>query len=94
MITNILYEETLSFPIELVTVELIHLFGSIVFEVDDFVFGKIFYLGFFQTYCLTRYGATPGKRLFRLRVLKCDHVQIEDNGELNNDSVVMLNTGA
>jgi len=47
-----------------------------------------------QTFCLSRYGATPGKRLFRLRVLKCDQVQIADNGDVTIDPGTMLNIGA
>lgn len=78
MISNLLYDETFSFPMELLCIELIYLVASIGFE----------------TFCLARYGATPGKRLLRLRVLKCDHLQIQDNGDVTIDPGTMLNSGA
>jgi len=43
---------------------------------------------------LVRYGATPGKRLLRLRVVKCEPIiQIQENDELNNESVTILSIG-
>jgi uncharacterized RDD family membrane protein YckC len=48
----------------------------------------------FQSFCLTRYGATPGKRLLRLRVLKCDNLQIQENGEVTIEPRTILNSGA
>jgi uncharacterized RDD family membrane protein YckC len=78
MISSLLYEEALSFPIELVCVEFVYLIASIAFE----------------SFCLTRYGATPGKLLLRLRVLKCDHLQIQENGEVTIEPGTILNGGA
>ncbi|CAF2446860.1 unnamed protein product [Rotaria sp. Silwood2] len=78
MISNLLYDETFSFPIELICIELGYLIASIAFE----------------SFCLTRYGATPGKRLLRLRVLKCDHMQIHENGDLTIEPGILLNSGA
>jgi len=78
MISSLLYEETLSFPVELICVELGYLIASIAFE----------------SFCLTRYGATPGKRLLRLRVLKCDHLQMQDNGDVTVEPGTMLNSAA
>ncbi|CAF3082549.1 unnamed protein product [Rotaria socialis] len=78
MISNILYDETFSFPLELLCIELGYLITSIAFE----------------SFCLTRYGATPGKRLLRLRVLKCDHPQMQENGDLTIEPVTTLTSGA
>jgi len=78
MISNLLYDETFSFPIELMCVEFGYLIASIAFE----------------SYCLAHYGATPGKRLLRLRVLKCDHLQMQENGDLTIEPGTMLNSGA
>jgi len=78
MISSLLYEEALSFPIELICVELGYLVASIAFE----------------SFCLTRYGATPGKRLLRLRVLKCEHLQVQDNGDITIEPGTMLNSAA
>ena len=41
-----------------------------------------------------RYGATPGKRLLRLRVLKCDHLQVQENGDVTIVPGTILNSGA
>ncbi|CAF4342814.1 unnamed protein product, partial [Rotaria sp. Silwood2] len=68
MISSLIYDETLSFPVELICVEL--------------------------SFCLTRYAATPGKRLFRLRVLKCDHLQIQDNGDVTIEPGTIIDTAA
>ncbi len=78
MISNFLYDETFSFPIELICIEFAYLLASIAFE----------------SFCLARYGATPGKRLLRLRVLKCDHLQMQENGDLTIEPGTMLNSGA
>jgi len=78
MISNFLYDETFSFPIELICIEFGYLIASIAFE----------------SFCLARYGATPGKRLLRLRVLKCDHLQMQENGDLTIEPGTMLNSGA
>ncbi|CAF3991353.1 unnamed protein product [Rotaria sordida] len=78
MISSLIYDETLSFPIELICVELAYLIGSIAFE----------------SFFLTRYGATPGKRLFRLRVLKCDHLQIQENGDVTIEPGTILDSAA
>ncbi|CAF1154480.1 unnamed protein product [Rotaria sordida] len=78
MISSLIYDETLSFPIELICVELAYLIGSIAFE----------------SFCLTRYGATPGKRIFRLRVLKCDHLQIQENGDVTIEPGTILDSAA
>jgi len=48
----------------------------------------------FESFCLARYGATPGKRLLRLRVLKCDHLQIQENGDVTIEPGTILNSGA
>ncbi|CAF0783041.1 unnamed protein product [Adineta steineri] len=78
IISNLLYDETFSFPIELICIEFTYIVASIGFE----------------SFCLTRYGATPGKRLLRLRVLKCDHLQIQENGDLTIEPGTMLNAVA
>ncbi|CAF1000699.1 unnamed protein product [Rotaria sp. Silwood1] len=78
MISSLIYDETLSFPLELICVELAYLIGSIAFE----------------SFCLTRYGATPGKRLFHLRVLKCDHLQIQENGDVTIEPGTILDSAA
>ncbi|CAF0802276.1 unnamed protein product [Rotaria sordida] len=78
MISNLLYDETFSFPMELICIEFGYLITSIAFE----------------SFCLTRYGATPGKRLLRLRVLKCDHLQMQENGDLTIEPCTLLNCGA
>ncbi|CAF1055657.1 unnamed protein product [Adineta ricciae] len=78
MLSSLLYEDTLSFPLELILVEFGYLIACIAFE----------------SFCLTRYGATPGKRLLRLRVLKCDHLQIQENGDVTIEPGTILNSGA
>ncbi|CAF1119133.1 unnamed protein product [Adineta ricciae] len=78
IISNLLYDEAFSFPMELICIEFTYIVASITFE----------------SFCLTRYGATPGKRLLRLRVLKCDHLQMQDNGDLIIEPGTMLNTTA
>ncbi|CAF3961968.1 unnamed protein product [Adineta steineri] len=78
MVSSILYEDSLSFPLELLCVELAYLVICIAFE----------------SFCLTRYAATPGKRLLRLRVLKCNHLQIQENGDVAIEPGTILNSGA
>jgi len=78
MISSILYDESFTFPIELICIELGYLVASVAFE----------------SFCLTRYGATPGKRLLRLRVLKCEQLHLQENGDLTIEPGTMLNSGA
>ncbi|UJR37540.1 hypothetical protein I4U23_030242 [Adineta vaga] len=78
IISNLLYDETFSFPIELICIEFTYIITSITFE----------------SFCLARYGATPGKRLLRLRVLKCDYLQMQENGDLTIEPGTMLNSSA
>ncbi|UJR08663.1 hypothetical protein I4U23_012921 [Adineta vaga] len=78
MLSSLLYEDTLSFPLELICIEFGYLIACIAFE----------------SFCLTRYGATPGKRLLRLRVLKCDHLQVQENGDVTIEPGTILNSGA
>lgn len=98
MISSILYDETFSFPIELICIELGYLIASIAFEVYPILLTKKSIwkqLDFLlKTFCLTRYGATPGKRALRLRVLKCEHLQAQDNGDLAIEPGTLLNSGA
>ncbi len=96
MISSLLYEEALSFPMELICVEVGYLIASIAFEVK-FIISYLYFNNqfvFFQSFCLARYGATPGKRLLRLRVLKCDHLQIQENGDVTIEPGTILNSGA
>ncbi|CAF3401954.1 unnamed protein product [Rotaria socialis] len=76
LISNLIYDEAVVFPTELFCIEIIYLIISVIFE----------------SACLTYYGATPGKRLLRLRVLKFDQLQINDDGDITIESGTVLDS--
>ncbi|CAF1671827.1 unnamed protein product [Rotaria magnacalcarata] len=78
LISNLIYDEAVVFPTELFCIEIIYLIISVIFE----------------SACLTYYGATPGKRLLRLRVLKFDRLQINDDGDITIESGTVLDSVA
>ncbi|CAF0810085.1 unnamed protein product [Didymodactylos carnosus] len=74
-VSSLLYEDTLSIPFELIFLEIGYALTSIAFE----------------GICLARYGATPGKRLLRLRVLKCNHMNVQADGSVVVEPGILLN---
>ncbi|CAF0726538.1 unnamed protein product [Didymodactylos carnosus] len=66
MVSSLLYDDTLSIPFELIFLEIGYAITSIAFE----------------GICLAKYGCTPGKRLLRLRVIRCNSMQIQDDGSV------------
>lgn len=55
---SFLNEESFKIPIELLILEFLYIFISFVFE----------------SFCLYKYGYTPGKYIFKLKIVSCSNV--------------------
>jgi len=75
MLSSLLYEDQFSIPIELICLEIGYLLSTIAFE----------------SICLMKFGATPGKLIFKLRVLRCHNMNIAEDGTVTVNPGHLLN---